>query len=363
MEKPKKDVSVVCWAIIICLSITEIACTAQPAQNIAGDTSEKLRLPATFEIARAPAPLFRDPVYDGAADPEIIWNHNTQEWWIFYTNRRATAQKGGAEWAYANPIGVAASKDGREWKHLGYCSFGNEKGSKDMPENTYWAPAVVFDGDIYHMFVSLVQGHPKPWGGERHIVHYTSEKDLLSWKKVGTLPLNSTRVIDATVIKAGSKWKLWYKDEQRGSLSHLAISDDGMKTWTAAGPVEGDVNGDGPHEGGYVFYWKDFYWMITDPRGGIPVYRSEDSISWKRAGHILGDSGLRPLDNNEGRHASVAVVGDRAFIFYFVHPWAAEWPGEYEATVQQIRSVLQVAELEYKNGEIICDRDKYYEAP
>ncbi len=23
----------------------------------------------------APAPLFRDPVYDGAADPTVIWNH------------------------------------------------------------------------------------------------------------------------------------------------------------------------------------------------------------------------------------------------------------------------------------------------
>ena len=39
------------------------------------------------------APLFRDPIYDGAADPTIIWNPKEKAWWIFYTNRRASATK------------------------------------------------------------------------------------------------------------------------------------------------------------------------------------------------------------------------------------------------------------------------------
>ncbi|MEY8745235.1 hypothetical protein AB9M62_38850 [Bacillales bacterium AN1005] len=37
------------------------------------------------------APLFRDPIYDGAADPVVVWNHVEQAWWMIYTNRRATA--------------------------------------------------------------------------------------------------------------------------------------------------------------------------------------------------------------------------------------------------------------------------------
>ena len=37
----------------------------------------------------APKPVFADPVYDGAADPVIIWNKKKKAWWMFYTNRRA----------------------------------------------------------------------------------------------------------------------------------------------------------------------------------------------------------------------------------------------------------------------------------
>ena len=44
------------------------------------------------------APLFRDPIYDGAADPSIIWNSMEKTWWIFYTNRRAFSPKSGIEY-------------------------------------------------------------------------------------------------------------------------------------------------------------------------------------------------------------------------------------------------------------------------
>ncbi len=36
-----------------------------------------------------PAPLFRDPIYDGAADPTVIWNRAEGAWWLLYTARRA----------------------------------------------------------------------------------------------------------------------------------------------------------------------------------------------------------------------------------------------------------------------------------
>jgi len=55
-----------------------------------------LGLLATPFLAADPAaiaakPLFRDPVFDGAADPVVIWNPSVQRWWMFYTNRRANA--------------------------------------------------------------------------------------------------------------------------------------------------------------------------------------------------------------------------------------------------------------------------------
>lgn len=39
----------------------------------------------------APAPLFRDPVHDGAADATLIWNRAEECWWMLYTNHHADA--------------------------------------------------------------------------------------------------------------------------------------------------------------------------------------------------------------------------------------------------------------------------------
>jgi hypothetical protein len=51
------------------------------------------------------------------------------------------------------------------------------------------------------------------------------------------------------------------------------------------------------------------------------------------------------------------VNGDRAYIFYFTHPGrtpANKGKDNYETR----RSSIQVAELEYLDGQITCDRDK-----
>ena len=48
-----------------------------------------LVVPDASRAARADKPLFRDPVFDGAADPVVVWNAAVQRWWMFYTNRRA----------------------------------------------------------------------------------------------------------------------------------------------------------------------------------------------------------------------------------------------------------------------------------
>ena len=59
--------------------------------------------------APAPKPLYRDPVYDGAADPVVIWNPAVQRWWMFYTNRRANRPElSGVAWVHGTPIGIAA---------------------------------------------------------------------------------------------------------------------------------------------------------------------------------------------------------------------------------------------------------------
>jgi hypothetical protein len=68
----------------------------------------------------APAPLFRDPIFDGAADPVVIWNRQDQCWWLLYTQRRANVDVPGVAWCHGCDIGVARSRDnGHSWRYLG----------------------------------------------------------------------------------------------------------------------------------------------------------------------------------------------------------------------------------------------------
>lgn len=38
-------------------------------------------------------PLFTDPIYDGAADPVIIYNKQKKAWWMFYNNGGITCDR------------------------------------------------------------------------------------------------------------------------------------------------------------------------------------------------------------------------------------------------------------------------------
>jgi hypothetical protein len=72
-----------------------------------------LGLPGVAAPAIAPKPLYRDPVYDGAADPTVIWDRAGHRWVMFYTNRRANAENlPGVSWVHGTRIGIAESTDG-----------------------------------------------------------------------------------------------------------------------------------------------------------------------------------------------------------------------------------------------------------
>ncbi len=301
-----------------------------------------------------PAPLFRDPIYDGAADPTIIWNHAEQAWWLLYTNRRASAGGPGFAWMHGSDIGVASSKDGCKWLYRGTLQgLEFERG-----RNTFWAPEVLWHIDRYHMYVSYVPGIPNDWSGTRHIVHMTSA-NLWDWRFESRLVLSSDRVIDACVfpMPAGG-WRMWYKDEANHSFTYAADSAD-LYHWDVIGPVITDC----AHEGPNVFQFGGCYWMITDPWSGIGVYRSSDCERWERRQTILAGKGIRPDDGNRADHADVLVQGKRAYIFYFTHPFPLSKQYRFDEVIpyDERRTSLQVAELQVVGGELICDRDAPFE--
>lgn len=71
------------------LAITGLAQTASESGRVGADLS-RFQEPLAMAAPAAevtPAPLYRDPVHDGAADPVLVWNPRRDAWWLFYTQR------------------------------------------------------------------------------------------------------------------------------------------------------------------------------------------------------------------------------------------------------------------------------------
>ncbi len=307
----------------------------------------------------APQPLYRDPVYDGAADPVVIWNPGTQTWWMFYTNRRANVPGlSGVAWVHDTRVSIAESRDrGITWTRVGDAAI-------DLPpavgstQPTQWAPEVLTGPDgTHHMYLTVVPGVFEDWQHPRHIVHLTSA-DLRHWTYRSTLALFSDRVIDAGVARLpDGTWRLWYNNERDGKSIYFADSPD-LYHWTDRGKATGV--GERPGEGPCVFHWRGSWWMLVDLWRGLGVYRSDNLIDWTpQPDNLLGVPGLGRDDGVNGGHPGVVVCGDRAYLFYFTHPGRAgtirpDDPDELDRR----RSSIQVTELRLdETGALTCDRN------
>lgn len=300
----------------------------------------------------APKPLFRDPVYDGAADPTIVYDRAANEWRMFYTNRRANVPGLTAvSWVHGTPIGIATSTDGAHWTYRGTVDF-----PKDIPDTagtpTFWAPTVIYHEGVYHMFVVVVPGIFNDWQHPRHIVHVTS-RDLKGWHYEGTLALASDKVIDPCVLRLpDGTWRMWYNNERTGKTAFYADSPD-LWHWTDKGSAHL------PHDRGeapLAFVWHGHTWLLIDLLGnnGLGAFRSDDVLTWTRQpAKLLAVPGKGKDDQNGGHHPEVVVSGDRAYLFYFVHPGVAPDSGAPDPK----RSSIQVVELHEVDGWLTCDRD------
>ncbi|WP_400994507.1 hypothetical protein [Agromyces sp. GXQ0307] len=303
--------------------------------------------------------LFHDPVHDGATDPTVIRHHATGEWWMYYTQRRASVEEPGVAWVHGSRIGVARSSGGAQWRYAGTLDdlqLGDPAGGW---RETHWAPEVIFDGERYRMYLTVIDGIPDRWEGHaRRIVEYASD-DLARWRLIGEVPLGSDRVIDACVARCpDGLWRMWVKDEADGSTTWVAASADlAPGSWR----VEGRAVGGRPHEGPNVFELGGWWWMLVDEWRGMGVHRSADAIQWERQGGpddvILGEPGARRGDATFGRHGDVVVDGGRAILFYFTHPhWGGSELGSTDAATAR-RSAIFAAPLDVVDGVLTCDRD------
>ena len=344
------------------------------------------------------AVIFRDPVYDGAADPTVIRRVSDGRYFMFYTQRRATLECSGVEWAHGTRIGVAvcdgmpfgdgegndpsvsngaalpdsspcAGEPGRSmiapaktgcagggdtssvtadavtpspqgegfrtcdarpcgtgcdggWRYIGTAELPFVEG-----KTTYWAPEVIFDGESYRIFVSSVDGVYADWAGSAEILQFVSP-DLEKWTPCGAVPIDSARVIDACAFPLPSGgWRLWYKDEKRGSHTFYIDTSD-FREWRPGGEATSDTDQEGPN----VFAFGGRYRLIADVWKGQAVYVSDDLTRFERQ-----EGTLLP---GEAYHADVFVEGGRAWMVYFTYPEGDR------------RSAVCVRELKEENGEL-----------
>ena len=303
------------------------------------------------------APIFVDPLQDGAADPTVIRNRATGEWWMFYTNRRAHLGGAGVAWIHGSPIGVATSPDGLSWTYRGTVEGLDDPADAGL--NTHWAPEVIFAEGQYHMWLTYIPGAPDDFADNDtwHIFHVTSP-DLVAWTRRERLQLSSNYVIDACVFKCpDGLYRLWYKDEGDGSSTHVASGPD-LFSWTDEGIAVPGKPAALPHEGPNVFALGGKIWLIVDEWHGQGVFLSDDGRRWTRQGVVLGEPGTDLMDERFARHADVVVTGpDTAALFYFTHPQWDEAAKPVPETGEERRTVVHVARVSVEDGVLKADRN------
>ena len=141
--------------------------------------------------------LYRDPVFDGAADPSLVWNSSENKWFMFYTNRRANVTGlEGVSWVHDTRIGIADSSDGGcTWTYRDTCDIRYRRG-----EYTHWAPEVIEYNGLYHMYLTYVPGIFTNWKHPRWIIHLSSG-NLCDWNFESRLELASDKCIDACIFR------------------------------------------------------------------------------------------------------------------------------------------------------------------
>lgn len=306
-------------------------------------------LEAAAQSKFAPKPIYDDPVYHGAADPVIIFNKQKKRWWMLYTNRRASINDSTVEWVHGTRIGIAESRNGVNWSYVDTADINY----RPDVGYTHWAPDVIEHKGVYHMYLTYVPGTFKDWNHSRMIVHLTSN-DLQKWNYQSTLKLVNEKVIDASVYKVNDTlWRMWYNNEKDGKSIYFAESKD-LYNWIDKGKAI-DTRGEGPK----VFYWQQQYFMIVDAWKGMEVFSSSDLLNWKKQStRILEDPGKGKDDQAIGGHCDVVVNDNRAFVYYFTHPGRRKANPAPQGSFDDRRSVIQIAELKYENGEISCNRDE-----
>ncbi len=303
----------------------------------------------------APKPLYRDPVYDGAADPIVIWNPLEKKWWMFYTNRRATeTHLPGVSWVFKTALGIAESVDGVHWTYVGTANFPHLPPDTGGKDTTLWAPDIVYGDDgTWTMTLSIQEGVATRWGVVPGGIHLFASHNLRDWKHEKRFGFPG---YDTEVFKmADGTWRMYYKDPTNGASTFKYVESRDLREWTEQPITVMSYQSEGPT----IFNWEGYTWMVLCDGRGMSVFRSKDVNEWEKqpGGPLMPHgTGTGKDDRTTARHGEIVISNGRAYLYYFTHPGRIG-DGRGKDGFDQRRSSIQVVELELRNGWLVANRN------
>ncbi len=341
--------------IIACILIAGCFTGTATAQKASSSKKAK-QATVTSQGVLAPKPVFRDPVYDGAADPIVIWNPQVEKWWMFYTNRRATmTELPGVSWVFKTPLGIAESTDGANWNYVGTANLPDLPPECGGDSATFWAPDIILGDDAkWHMYLSIQPGIAERWGVVQGFIAHLTSTNLRDWKYESRINGLGERSYDADVIKMpDGVWRMYYRDPAPGDFKMVESKD--LYHWSE--PKDAlKARGEGP----ILFQWKGYFWFIIDDWQGMAVFRSTDGDNWERqpGESLMPDgTGTGNEDVPNGLHGEILISNGRAYMYYFTHPGRVGEDRKKD-TYEQRRTSIQVVELTLDaNNWILADRN------
>jgi len=156
-------------------------------------------------------------------------------------------------------------------------------------EHLFWAPHIIKDAGVYHMFVcaGAKEGH-------HYAIHRLTSKDLWHWERPSENPIliDGFDARDPMVIKSGKQWILYYTANSTPEGGHhivAAVTSKDLIHWSNrqvvfTHPREGTFAG--PTESPFVVHRKGKYYLFITDNDVVHAYESKDPFHWTPEQHV-----------------------------------------------------------------------------
>jgi serine/threonine protein kinase len=147
----------------------------------------------------------------------------------------------------------------------------------------FWAPETFYDADTEQYLVSWASPLVATPNPQPHSIYYSLTKDFVTFSDPALLYGRADRdLIDATIVKQGSSYFMFMKDEAAGQKNLRVVSSPSLFDEGAwADPPSGPISGTEPAEGPATLMQSGQLLLLFDKyaSGGLGALRSRDLVA------------------------------------------------------------------------------------